>query len=223
MGKNLQFLPVLKTWRVELAKCPAAYVQAGLLLAFFCNEQRNGGKIPDAQAWLSDELSRSSASITRAMAKLILCGDSALWRWVGETLEVLLYSTEYEDMAARKSERMKALASLRKNVGGSGKARTQRKNAAEERSDTTQRKNVSEEQTDEINSLSKDRESLSLSRTRPDCESDSSGPALVTETSPSRPPRNAEEVLRERDDGELRMVGDELADEIDRMNKAELG
>ncbi len=203
MSKPMTFVPLLEEHEGAIARSESRFVQAAMLLLIYCNRKRNGGRI--SREVVQDRFELAPLALADLMDTLD--GDSALWHWEEDTLVLDVYSAEHERLADERRDKRKTAAAARWEKQGESPVKKTRKSKCNASAMQKQSKcNANAMQTRQINSLSKDRESLSLSRTRPDCESDSSGSSLVTE--PPCPPAEREGV----DEG--RMMGDELADAL---------
>lgn len=183
MSKPLTFVPLLEEHEGAIARSESRYVHAAMLLLIYCNRKRNGGRI--SREVVQDRFELAPLALADLMDTLE--GDSALWHWEEDTLVLDVYSAEHERLADERREVRKAAAEARWKTGKKDTPKKGRKckcnaNAMQKQS----KRNASAMQTRQIESLSKDREILSLNHARPDCESDSSVSAIETE--PPCPP-----------------------------------
>lgn len=182
MSKPLTFVPLLEEHEGAIARSESRYVHAAMLLLIYCNRKRNGGRI--SREVVHDRFELAPLALADLMDTLE--GDSALWHWEEDTLVLDVYSAEHERLADERREVRKAAAEARWKTGKKDTPKKGRKCKCNANATQKQSKcNASAMQTRQIESLSKDREILSLNHA-PDCESDSSVSAIETE--PPCPP-----------------------------------
>ena len=109
MSKNEAFVPLLVSVKDAFTRANHAQVQAAVLLLFYCNEQRNGGRIE--RAMVDDRV--AMGALIAANVRSEIDTDCELWHWEGETLVLDCYSVAHEVKASSTSERMKVLAGTR--------------------------------------------------------------------------------------------------------------
>ena len=183
MSRGKTFVPLLDELEGALARATSKHVQAAVLLLFYCNRQRNGGRIPRALVDDGMEL----GILILAGLRGVLEEPSGLWHWEDDTLVLDVYSVEHERSAEAGLEQRRAAIASRWKKEEEKRARKSSKNSRNTSRNTGRisSRNTSRNTDRQIESLSKDREILSLNHA-PDCESDSSVSAIETE--PPCPP-----------------------------------
>lgn len=118
-GKNTAFVPLLLAHHGAVARAGGDQLKAALLLLYYCNEMRNGGRIP--RALLDDvfEVSKLHAVGLRA----VLDTDCELFRWEENVLVLTVYPTEFEARAERTRAR-RASAGRASGVSRARKAKS---------------------------------------------------------------------------------------------------
>ena len=109
MSKNEAFVPLLVSVKDAFTRATPAQVQAAALLLFYCNEQRNGGRI--SRAMVDDRV--AMGALIAADVRSELDKKCELWHWEENSLVLDCYSVAHEEKASSTSERMKVLAGTR--------------------------------------------------------------------------------------------------------------
>lgn len=109
MSKNKNFVALLVSVKDSFTRANPAQVQAAVLLLFYCNEQRNGGRI--SRAMVEDRV--AMGALIAADVRGEIETDCELFHWEGATLVLDCYSLAHEEKASSTSERMKELADTR--------------------------------------------------------------------------------------------------------------
>lgn len=109
MNKNKNFVPLLVELKETLGRVSSKKVKAAMLLLIYCNEKRNGGRIP--RALVEDRMELGTIILAGLHGELV--DDCELFHWEGDTLVVDCYSVAHEEKAARNAERMAELSEAR--------------------------------------------------------------------------------------------------------------